>query len=500
MTCRAILHRDGQEHIPALLVRTGKLSARQCDHEYKGEKGDCPTCKALLDGTDFSDGGSFALAMAGKDPVVVYRSASYGDGGTEPWRIPGFAHPGGYWGEMRCGDCSNPDRETHRVNLSAIKHFYEQQFPGCRVLMEERLRAPGDPPRHYSPDLSVRGADGERLVAVEYQRSHESYDKFAERDDLRRSEDWKMVDWWFDDTQPHPPKQKRTVYERSDMHRTHLALMEVPFYRCWVDHVTYLMHAEYGRSGELPPNRRRRVEKHIEKAELKDCSIAAAMQALEGEPEEKLIQDVRQPIRAIAAQGVAMDVAPFADLQHMLKREHAVAQAAVLRQKRLDEQDRQHREFSEKIRLLHAIGEAAYAVSVLEEAKTDAGSNWSIDQLEEELSRLEGLTEKAHQRREELAVAKRLAGEEGRNKHQAFLLQQQEEKEDKERLQWENRWGVPVGTTGVGVRWQVGKSFIGVIDSWTRGRPVIRGNRGQVQWASSPADYSVLGDPKGVAA
>lgn len=63
MSCRAILHSTGKESIPLLLVRSGELTPRQCDHEFKGETGECPTCKAMIERTDLGDGGSYASAM-----------------------------------------------------------------------------------------------------------------------------------------------------------------------------------------------------------------------------------------------------------------------------------------------------------------------------------------------------------------------------------------------------------------------------------------------------
>ena len=58
------------------------------------------------------------------------------------------------------------------------------------------------------------------MVAVEYQRSREAYEKFCDRDDLRRSEG-RAADWWFDDTQPKPDEERTTYC------RTHLALLNV---------------------------------------------------------------------------------------------------------------------------------------------------------------------------------------------------------------------------------------------------------------------------------
>jgi hypothetical protein len=321
---------------------------------------------------------------------------------------------------MKAGDCSNPDRETHRLNLMALKAFYEQWHPGCKVIMEAVLRAPGDPPRAYSPDLSVVGSDGTRLVAVEYQRSREAYEKFADRDGLRLKEGWASVDWWLDDTQNDPDKPVRSVYDQSDMHRTHLAAMGRPIYRCWVDPFTFVMQYDYGCSGALPPSRRKRVEKHIERAELKDCSIAQAIRDLEGEPEEQLIKEIKHPLRARPEAGVQgpglAGVHPGLDLKYHLERERRVAEAVVARRSRLDEQDRRHREFGHKCRLVEEICELTDSTVILgDRGCSEANNQWTVQSLEQERDRLlalmpEALAVQTQRRQEELRIEEEKLG------------------------------------------------------------------------------------------
>lgn len=361
MTCRAILFSDGNEHIPALRVRTGELTAKQCDHEYKGERGECPTCKAMRESTDFADGGTFALAMAQRDPVVTYRRFAYQGLGVEPIRICGFGHFPGYWNDFTPGDCSSIDTETHRVNLLAIKRWYEKEMEGCAVKMEERLRKPGDPPQPYTPDLAVYGPRGERLVAVEYQRSYESFEKFEVRHRLRQSEGW-AVHWWFDDTRPlenpsQAPWQGKTVYEKSQEHRVFLALVGADFYRCWVCPDTAKMQADYGACGDAPEDRKKRVAKKVETADLKECSIADMINSLEGQPEKALIKDfikprrVDQKPRANPEHGVEL----MLDLAYSKERERKAAIAIMKMQDRLAEQDRRHREWVQKKKICEEI-------------------------------------------------------------------------------------------------------------------------------------------------
>lgn len=346
MSCRAILHGNGEESIPLLLVRSGELTPRQCDHEFAGLTGDCPTCQASIDNADLSDGGSYAAAMLtlkSRGVDVSYRKFAYGaNGSVEPWRVCYWAHPPGYWDGVEFKDCQNPSSNAHSVHLNVIKRWYEESFKpeqGFKVTVEPRLRRPGDPPRPYSPDLAIYGPKGERLVAVEYQRSHESYEKFCSRDDLRRSEKWADVDWWFDDTQNDPEKNRITVYEKSQQHRTHLALLSVFFYRCWVDPQTLKLEAEYGRSGELPPHRVKRLHRHIEKADLAECSTAAIIRQIESGPERKIIEAYTKPLEAVP--GSVLNFKKRTDWS--LAKQQKIAEAVVMRQKRLEEQDRRHR-------------------------------------------------------------------------------------------------------------------------------------------------------------
>ena len=348
MSCRAILHSTGKESIPLLLVRSGELTPRQCDHEFKGEKGECPTCKAMIDRADLGDGSSFASAMLQlreRGQTVTYKRFGYGsDGGVEPWRVCYWGHPPGYWDGVQFRDCQSASTSAHTVHLAVIQQHYEKQFKpedGFTIKTEQRLRKPGDPPRPYSPDLAIYGPKGERMVAVEYQRSHEAYEKFCDRDDLRRSEKWAAVDWWFDDTQPDPEKERTTVYGRSQMHRTHLALMSVPFFRCWVDPATLVLEADEGMCGELPPNRHKRVERKLEKAELAECSTAKIMRQIEDGPERSIIEGYTAPLEAKAGSELNFR----ARVEYSLEKERRLALAVVERQKRLEEQDRRHREW-----------------------------------------------------------------------------------------------------------------------------------------------------------
>lgn len=407
MSNKAILHSTGQESIPLLLVRSGQLTPRQCDHEFKGLTGECPTCKAMIERTDLGDGSRFATAMQAlkqRGQKVTYHRFSYGsDGAVEPWRVCFWAHPPGYWDGVEFRDCQKASTNAHQIHLEVIRRWYEKQFSpekGFTIKVEQRLRRPGDPPRDYAPDLAVYGPKGERFVAVEYQRSYEAYEKFCDRDDLRRKEKWKAVDWWFDDTQLTKDKKRETVYTKSQMHRTHLAALSVQFYRCWVDIDTLELKAEFGRCGNLPPERRKRIERKIEKAKLNDCSIAKIMGDIKTGPEYEIIRKYVEPPKA--KPGSDLDF--FDRVAWSLEGERKLAEAVIKRQQRLEEQDRQHREWETKQRLLSKLRIAVTQTAVLDdEGKTGAHEGWTVEEIQNELRRIEALIPKAEKRKKEIA-------------------------------------------------------------------------------------------------
>jgi len=464
MSCRAILHETGQESVPLLLVRTGELTPRQCDHEFRGKTGECPTCKAMIERADLHDGSTFAQAMLKlreRGQTVTYRRFGYGlDGGVEPWRVCYWGHPPRYWEGVEFRDCQNPVTNAHAVHLEVIRRHYEKQFKpseGFVVKVEPKLRRPGDPPRPYSPDLAIYGPANERLVAVEYQRSHESYEKFCERDDLRRLEKWASVDWWFDDTLQKPDSESPTVYSKSQMHRTHLALLVVPFYRCWVDHATLELKADYGKAGDIPPLRRARVARRVEKAELSDCSTAKIIRLLEEGPEREIIRDYIKPLEARPGSELRFR----AHTQHSLERERRLAMAVLVRQERLEQQDRRHREWEECQRRKRL--EAG-------EIKQPFPSGQNPEFSGQVHTPVPAAMQAAPQR------------------------MQSDCSNDADRPQNVTQWGFPSGSLGWSVRWLRGKPFQGVVTGWHHGRPRIsdvQGTNTRLAW--SKFDYEFIG-------
>lgn len=445
MTCRALLHKDGSESIPLLLVRRGELTPRQCDHEFAGMTGDCPTCKAQSEAADMESGGTYAagiLLMRQRGFSVGYKRFGYGStGNVEPWRVCYWGHPPGYWKDVPFRNCQNADTDTHTIALRIIREHYARQFKpdlGFTIKTEPRLRRPGDPPRPYSPDLAIYGPNNERMVAVEYQRSYEPYDRFVDRDSLRRSEGWAAVDWWYDDTQADPSNPRRTVYDKSQEHRTHLALLGVRLYRCWVDPDTLKLQAEPGRSGELPPKRHKRIERHLERSALRECSTAKLIQQLESTPEEVLIKDYKQPLRP----SIGSSLNFLDDLSYSIERERRVAQAIVAQQKRLEEQDRRHREYESKRVVISQIRDLIYEFAVLD-LDTSASCSWSIDRLEAELARIQShrsQAEKIWQQQQQELAAKLREQEAARLQAQADAdRQRQQQLDDHLRVQEQAR-------------------------------------------------------------
>lgn len=339
MSCRAILHSTGQESIPLQLVRLGELTPKQCDNHFQGLTGECPTCKAMIEMGDLDAGGSYAealLSLKSRGQSVAYRRFGYGTlGSVDPWRVCYWGHPPGYWAGVGIKYCQNPSTDEHSVNLAVIRKFYEQKFSpaeGWIVKVEPKLRKMGDPPRPYSPDLAIYSPEGKRMIAVEYQRSYEPYEKFCDRDDLRRSEGWASVDWWFDDTRFNADDCRRTVYEKSEMHRTHLSALYAHHFRCWIDPVTLKMQAEYGRSGELPPRQRSKVDRHIDKVRLQECKTSELIKQVERLPEGKALAEYRHPLRP----SVNSDLDFRADLEYSLERERRIALAVIARHRYID--------------------------------------------------------------------------------------------------------------------------------------------------------------------
>lgn len=384
MTCRAILHSTGAECIPLLLVRKGEMTPRQCDHEFRGATGDCPTCKAQSDAADTQDGGSFAqaiLLMRSRGFGVTYKRFGYGsDGGVEPWRVCHWGHPPGYWQDVPFRNCQNPDTDTHTVNLAVIREYYEKQFKpelGFSIKTEPRLRRPGDPPRPYSPDLAIYDRSGNRMVAVEYQRSHEAYEKFADRDALRRLEGWASVDWWFDDTQSAPNSRASTVYQKSQMHRTHLAALGVHHFRCWVDPDTLKLQAEYGRAGTIPPERKTRVHRRLEKADLSQCSTARLIRELEGQPEYAGVKDYVQPLRPRSGSSLEF----LENVNYSIERQKRIATAIIQKQRRLAEQDRKEREYFARLEAERKAAQELAAAARIEREQRLAAERKIVSQV-----------------------------------------------------------------------------------------------------------------------
>lgn len=453
MTCRAILHATGEISIPLLLVRSGELTPRQCDKEFNGFTGVCPTCQELIDNTDFSDGSTFAAAMAKlkeRQPIVKYRGFGYGnDGGVEPWKVCYWCHRPNYWSEIPFRDCQKPDRDTHRVNLAVIRKFYETDFystPGIAIKTEPRLRMPSDPPRPYSPDLAIYGPNNERLAAVEYQRSYEPFEKFLERDSLRRAEKWAVVDWWFDDTKFSANTNKATLYEKCQEHRTYLAGLSVHFYRCWVDPDNLKLTAEYGKCGEIAPSRSKRIVKQIERANLSECSTSNIINGLRGQPEYEIVREYAGPISPLAGSALCFK----ANINFSLAQQAAAARAVLARKRRLEEQDKRHRKYAHELRI--------------SDTQADIGCG-----------------------PEHFDINKPLPGHLASTpSHDQASVPQLFEAE---RIK---KWGVKSGETGILVRWMRGKQFSGMITKWLMDRPVITDLKsGSTRWAYDTYDFVV---------
>jgi hypothetical protein len=537
MTFRAILD-DGKEHKPVLLLLTGQMTPKQIDKEYTKKCGLCPDCEGFFALNDQGDSSTYAAAMAGKDRTVAYRRGHYLSGTDDLLTQMHFAHKKGYLlsGLAPCSRCTLRQL-IHQEAVEAIAHQYRKDMPkGFRVDAECQFVKPGTPPETYRPDIVVFNAFEGRHTCIEYQRSPEAFESFVHRHELRGSE-WGNVIWFFDER----------IWERNSTCQARDWLFDngQTFYKCWVDEDTMQLQVEEGTFATAVVKEvkgKRRLKKFVPKI----CSIAdivneyllATGQEQDGNRERTRQQE--EPLKADRLQGFNLVEKSEADrvktqaLFESLKRQKAER----------EETERRRREYGARVGRLERIqSAAAYAAVLGEVATTQATFHWSIEDLDAECARLDGLQHEAamahaviKRERElaeaeaaEAAMAVRLAEQQAQavideeqrviaaQRHQElmdarrreaedrdaqrareWLARQNEakERESRERAAREQasalaKWGFPVGTTGVQVRWERGTSFLGFISSWYTGRPVIKNlANGNTRIAYDGSDYT----------
>lgn len=396
MTFRAILD-DGKEHKPVLLMLTGQMTPRQIDKEYRCQSGLCPDCEDFFRTTDQSDGGTFAVAMAGKDRSVSYRRGHYLSGTDDLLTQMHFAHKKGYLqsGVAPCSKCTMRQL-IHKEAVEAIAHQYRQDMPkGFRVDAECQFIKPGTPPETYRPDIVVFNAFGGKHTCIEYQRSPEKFESFIHRHQLRGSE-WGSVIWFFD----------KKIWERTSTCEARDWLFDngQTFYKCWVDEETMQLQVEEGTFATAlvkEAKGKRRLKKFVPQA----CSIAdiineyLAATGQEDDGRRERVRQQKEPLKADRLQGFNLvekseaDRAKNQQLFETLKRQKA----------QREEDERRRREYDAKMNRLERIqSAAAYAAVLGDVATTLATLNWTIEELDRELIRLHGLREEADDRHAEI--------------------------------------------------------------------------------------------------
>jgi hypothetical protein len=253
---------------PAVDVLAGRLTPKQANSTFKGTIGTCPHCQALRAEHAFTDNQLLQAALREADLTVFYKSAHLVDEVMK--RLMHFAHrPGFLKTDAACLLCRDADLAHHAAALEVIADWAAKQWPNCSIESELTVVLPGTPPEKFSPDISIRSREGAPVSCIEYQRSHESYDHFIRRHEIRHRQ-FDQVLWFFD----------RGVYTRARAHRRYLDERSEPFFKCWTDPQSGQLQAEHGVAPErvwLPPTA----------GTPEKCSLASLINAFEGRDEPR---------------------------------------------------------------------------------------------------------------------------------------------------------------------------------------------------------------------
>ncbi|ACK67519.1 hypothetical protein PCC8801_3555 [Rippkaea orientalis PCC 8801] len=244
MTLIARLPNSSEIIQPAVLLRTGKASAREIDREFKGGKYYCPLCEGFREQKRSESFGRLTEtfeALEYMDFKVGYRCASY----TEISRVKKhmhFSHPKGMskliqqLAGIDIHEGYN-DNEHDLAVLSFIELFREQyrEENGYKIEKEKLIKL-DVPPIQRCPDIAIYESNQNNpVVAVEIQLSFQSFQQFQERNNhllLIASE----IQWYI----------KRSVYDRMGSHRRWLSDRDIPYFKFWVDQSTGKIVYELG--------------------------------------------------------------------------------------------------------------------------------------------------------------------------------------------------------------------------------------------------------------
>lgn len=283
---------DSNELIkPAVLVMTGKASAKTLDKQLKGGKYYCPFCEGWRedmrsDVIAFDRMTEKYAAFERMEFNVGYRCASYTSSG-EVKRFMNFAHPFGVTQQLReLGgiDIHQGYNNAHDLAVLSFVELLRERFPsynGYR-LEREKLLVLNVPPMKRRPDIVVYEGEDVKL-SVEVQLSLIALEEFRERSNnlLVMSQ---SVEWFI----------HGGIYSRMADHRRWMSDQNIRYYKFWEDD-TGKLHYNVGE----PPHRLSKFQKLRSKRQPDDGSCTTAkrigLDSFELEQEARRQREKNQP-------------------------------------------------------------------------------------------------------------------------------------------------------------------------------------------------------------
>lgn len=388
MTLTAII--DGVEVTPAVDVLAGRMTVEEADDLFieivRDEKGKdrevrasgiCPYCENRWASMDPLEQGKLMEALQRSEWDVSYRRASTRpgpDGGLVVAAVMCFCHKRGFAKAFGgSSPCSQPGN-VHEAVVRALAQAYQHDLgPDYTVTPEKTFTFKGPKPVDYRPDISIIGPDGEKAIAIEFQRSREDVEGFRLRHSIRARE-WAEVVWFFD---------KRIYNAPTTTHARNLLWdAQIPFFQAWVDAENQRLQVEEGTRHDGGRSRKSPLPQ--------GCSDGRLINALEREQEQG---DRPQPTRIyLTGDGALMaDIRKAAD--GMNRTFELIRQQEEARQE-AEARDKAWARLQSLLKYLFILGDRA---------SSPATRQWSSAQLAAEHDRLKCLEPEAvaeHRRRE----------------------------------------------------------------------------------------------------
>jgi hypothetical protein len=299
---------DSHELInPAVLVMTGKKSAKVLDKELRGGTYYCPFCEGFRE--QVRSYGKLTETYAAIEKMtfnVKYRCGCYTPL-DEVKRLMHFAHPCGTTKqiqELAGVDIHKGYNTAHDLSVLSFMELFREKYPqeqGYKLEREKFLKL-DVPPISRCPDIVIYKGK-EVIRAIEVQISQQSFKDFKQRNNnllLLASE----VEWFID----------KDIYNRMGEHRYWLTDQGIQYNLFWQDPTTGKLHYDIGKPPRLrsdKSHKRQFNDKELEGS----CSIASRIgltpQELELEanlrkeknlrPEIEVEKPEYSPLQSIAA-------------------------------------------------------------------------------------------------------------------------------------------------------------------------------------------------------